>query len=112
VVDSSRIGVDLLKGKIGAGRGWVRDLVFGARCPRVSRPLSAGAVVFSRFYLTPAADNWFFAGSRVWAYFSAPTGDPRLTTFGTMSGMESSLRGESVRSRLGSAFVDENSAVG
>jgi hypothetical protein len=25
---------------------------------------------FSKFLLSPAADNWFFAGNRVWPYYS------------------------------------------
>ena len=27
---------------------------------------------FSKFLLSPAADNWFFAGNRYWWYFSQP----------------------------------------
>jgi hypothetical protein len=76
------IAIDLLKGKIGVGRGWSQALIFSAAVSAAFLAVFLPAQwFFSGFYLTPAADNWFFAGSRVWAYFSAPVGDPRLTTF-------------------------------
>jgi len=61
--------IDLVRNLIGAGRGWLRDWAI----------VLAGAVVFvavlaltqwyfSKFLLSPAADNWFFGGNRYWGY--------------------------------------------
>ena len=61
--------IDLIRGWIGHGRGWLRDWLMVL--------LSAVAFValftvtqwyFSRFLLSPAADNWFFAADRHWGY--------------------------------------------
>jgi hypothetical protein len=63
------IGLDLLKQRGGFGRGWRRDLLLAG---------AAGAIFvglflpvqwyFSKFYLTPGADNAFFAADRIWSY--------------------------------------------
>jgi hypothetical protein len=74
--------IDLVKRKVGLQPGWRHDLAFAAA-------VSAGFVLiflpvqwfFCRFYLSPAADNWFFAGNRIWAYFSLPAGNPLLTEY-------------------------------
>ena len=40
---------------------------------------------FSEFLLTPAADNWFFAGNRYWGYTSSP-GDRALRFWNVTAG--------------------------
>lgn len=82
------LAMDLLKGK-GARPGWRGDLAFALVTALaflvVFLPVQW---LFARFYLSPAADNWFFAGSRHWAYTSSPVGDPVLTTFWGEDGWE------------------------
>jgi hypothetical protein len=53
--------------------GWRRVLLafaLGAIFLAVFMPVQWG---FSRFLLTPGADNWFFAGNRYWGYESRPS---------------------------------------
>src|ERR1700677_1714242 len=67
------MGIDLILLKAGEARGW----------RRVALALASGAIFlalfmavqwfFARFLLSPAADNWFFAGNRYWSYGSRPS---------------------------------------
>jgi hypothetical protein len=71
---------DLLRQRWGIGRGWRRELAFAA----VVGVLFVAAFLpaqweFSKFYLSPAANNWFFAGGRIWGYGVMP--NPGLTEF-------------------------------
>jgi hypothetical protein len=62
------LALDLLRNRIGAGRGWKRDWPLA---------LLSGAVFFviflvvqwnfSKFLISPAADNWFFVENK-WEY--------------------------------------------
>jgi len=62
------LALDWLRNRIGTGRGWKQDWLL---------VLASGAAFFvvflavqwnfSRFLISPAADNWFFAGNR-WEY--------------------------------------------
>jgi hypothetical protein len=67
------IVIDLLRQRVKLGRGWRRDLVLavaaGALFVAVFLPIQWE---FSKFLLTPAANNWFFAGGRNWGYNSVP----------------------------------------
>lgn len=65
--------LDVIRNFIGAGRNWWRDILIVA--------LSAAAFVavfavtqwhFSKFLLSPDAQNWFFAADRQWGYTEAP----------------------------------------
>jgi hypothetical protein len=74
------IVMDLLRQRLELGRGWRRDLVFavaaGVLFVAIFFPVQWE---FSKFLLTPAANNWFFAGGRMWGYNSAP--NPGWTQF-------------------------------
>lgn len=67
------LGMDLILQRLGHWRGWWRSLL-------LSLALSIAFVVvfvavqwnFSKFLLSPAADNWFFVGNRYWWYFATP----------------------------------------
>lgn len=66
-------GIDLVRGWIGHGRGWKRDWLLVLLSAVVFLVLFLIAQwVFSRFMLTSAADNWFFAGDRHWGYTDRP----------------------------------------
>jgi len=77
--------IDLIRGSLRRFEGWRYDLALAA--------LIALAFVgvffpiqweFSRFQLSPAGNNWFFAGSRNWGY-NTPAGS-RLTEFWGQTG--------------------------
>jgi hypothetical protein len=63
------IAIDLLRGWIGHGRGWLRDwlLVLLSAIAFLGLFL-ATQWFFSQFMLSTWADNWFFAGDRHWGY--------------------------------------------
>jgi hypothetical protein len=63
------IGIDLLRGWIGHGRGWRRDwlLVVLAGAGFLALFL-ATQWFFSAFLIGPKGQNWFFAGDRHWGY--------------------------------------------
>jgi len=74
------IAVDLLRQRFGFGRSWRRELVFAAAIGVLFLVIFLPAQwEFSKFLLTPAANNWFFAGGRMWGYNTYP--GPRLTEF-------------------------------
>lgn len=63
------LAIDLVRQGIGVGRGWRWDLLMAALCAILFVLLLL--VVqwnFSKFMLSPASDNWFFAGDRHWGY--------------------------------------------
>jgi hypothetical protein len=63
------IGIDLLRGWIGHGRGWRRDwlLVILAGTGFLVLFL-ATQWYFAAFLISPASQNWFFATDRHWGY--------------------------------------------
>jgi len=74
--------IDLLKWKLAPPPTWRGDLIFAlAIAGALLLLLFPTQWMFSKFYLSPAADNAFFAGSRYWAYTSPPVGEPSLTSF-------------------------------
>lgn len=76
------LAIDLVRQPFGVKRDWTRDVAFAATVSAIFLLLFFPTQwFFSAFYLTPAADNWFFAGNRVWGYTSAPAGTPRLKEF-------------------------------
>jgi hypothetical protein len=61
--------LDLVRGWIGHGGAWWRDWLTALACAAVF--LTVFLLVqwfFSRFLLSPIADNWFFIGDRQWGY--------------------------------------------
>jgi hypothetical protein len=67
------IVVDLLRQRVDVGRGWRRELVFAAVFGVLFLVVFLSAQwEFSKFLLTPAANNWFFAGGRMWGYNAMP----------------------------------------
>ena len=92
------LGIDLLRGWIGHGRGWQRDwlLVILAGCAFFGLFLLT-QWFFSAFLISPSAQNWFFATDRHWGYRegagewhfqfwsdSRPEWNPPLTTKGAL----------------------------
>lgn len=67
------VAIDLLRQAIGEGRGWRRDwaLVISSALAFVAL-FCVTQWFFSRFMLSPAADNWFFGGNRHWGYVETP----------------------------------------
>jgi hypothetical protein len=62
-------GIDLLRLWIGQGRGWKRDWLLAIACGIVFFGLFlATQWFFSKFLISPAAQNWFFASDRHWGY--------------------------------------------
>ena len=67
------VGIDLVRGWIGHGRGWWRDWLL---------VIAAGTVFFglflvtqwffSEFLISRSAENWFFAADRHWGYREGP----------------------------------------
>jgi len=65
--------IDLVLRKTGVEwRGWRRLALGCALGAGFLAVFLATQWFFSEFLLTPAADNWFFAGNRYWGYASAP----------------------------------------
>jgi hypothetical protein len=65
--------IDLLLRKTGANwSGWRRLAIASALGASFVAVFFVSQWFFSGFLLTPAADNWFFAGNRYWGYASAP----------------------------------------
>ena len=65
------LAIDLVLRKAGPASGWRRlglALVLGAAFLAVFLPVQW---FFSEFLLSPHAENWFFAGNRVWDYGSS-----------------------------------------
>ena len=94
------VAIDLIMQSGGFGREWRRDLMLaGLTAASFVLLFLTAQWLFSTFYLSPAADTWFFAGDRVWAY--------------TYSGLhphdfwenEAGLRSSSVASCLLAAYV-------
>ena len=71
------LGVDLVFGGLGKGVSLRRALVTGLLAATVFLGLFVVTQwYFSQFLISPAADNWFFAGNRNWSY-NTPQGDWR-----------------------------------
>jgi hypothetical protein len=67
------IAVDLLMLWLGRKAGWLRDSLLAILLAAVFLALFfVTQWFFAEFLLTPAADNWFFAGNRFWPYSSSP----------------------------------------
>jgi hypothetical protein len=67
------LGIDLVMHWVGGGRGWKRDLLIVFLSGLVFVALFVPVQWwFSKFILSPAAENWFFAGQRYFTYTSAP----------------------------------------
>jgi hypothetical membrane protein len=67
------LAIDLVLRRTGAdGRGWRRVALALALGAAFLGVFAVGQWFFSQFLLTPAADNWFFAGNRYWGYESSP----------------------------------------
>jgi hypothetical protein len=67
------VAMDLIMQRLGHWRGWWRSLLLALFLSVAF--LGLFVVVqwyFSKFLLTPAADNWFFVGNRYWWYFATP----------------------------------------
>jgi hypothetical protein len=65
--------IDLIRHGIGHARSWWRDWLIVIACSAAF--VAVFAIVqwnFSKFLLTPAADNWFFAADRHWGYMETP----------------------------------------
>ena len=63
------LAIDLIRGGIGHGRGWLRDWLIVLLCAFAFVALFAVTQwYFSQFMLSPAAENWFFAADRHWGY--------------------------------------------
>jgi hypothetical protein len=63
------LGLDLVRRFIGVGRGWWRDWLLVVLSAIVFVALFAVTQwYFAKFLLSPAAQNWFFAGDRHWGY--------------------------------------------
>jgi hypothetical protein len=76
------IAIDLVKARVGVTRDWRGRLAFALTVAAIFLVIFLPAQwFFSRFYLSPAADNWFFAGNRVWRYSAPPASDPLLKSF-------------------------------
>ena len=85
--------IDLILRKTGAGwSGWRRLALALALGAGFAAVFIVTQWFFSEFLLTPAADNWFFAGNRYWGYASTPgkwagkfwcvtPGEPRFNPF-------------------------------
>jgi hypothetical protein len=67
------LGIDLVRGWIGQGGGWLRDwlLVILAGCVFFGLFLAA-QWFFSAFLISHSAQNWFFAADRHWGYREGP----------------------------------------
>ena len=73
------VAIDLIQQRAGFGRGWRRDAALAAALGVLFVALLLPVQwYFSRFMLTPPANNWFFAGDRNWSYSQFP-GDRRFT---------------------------------
>ena len=69
------LAIDVLLRKTGADwSGWRRVALSFALGVAFVAVFLAVQWFFAEFLLTPAADNWFFAGNRYWGYDSAPGG--------------------------------------
>ena len=67
------VAMDLLLLALGRGRGWRRDLLLVGTMNTAFVALFVPVQwFFSKFYLSPTADNWFFGGSRYWSYMAQP----------------------------------------
>ncbi len=67
------IAIDLMLHRFGRQRGWWRDTLLAMALGAVFLLLFLAVHwYFAKFLLTPAADNWFFAGNRYWWYFANP----------------------------------------
>ena len=63
------LGIDLVRGWIGHGRGRWWDWLIVLSCAVAFFALFLGTQwFFSEFMLTPAANNWFFGGDQHWGY--------------------------------------------
>jgi len=74
--------IDAVRARIGTGPGLRPALLFAIAVGFLFVALFLPTQwVFSEFYLSPAADNWFFGGNRIWGYVSSPAGTPVLSEF-------------------------------
>jgi hypothetical protein len=61
--------IDLIRNVVGQGRAWWRDGIIVLVCAAAFVALFAVTQWhFSKFLLTPHAENWFFAADRHWGY--------------------------------------------
>jgi len=100
------IAIDLVMQRFGKPRGFWRDwLLAGAVAVAFLLPFLAVQYSFSGFMITPAADNWFFAGNRWVPYFVRP-GDWRFRFWDpdkdalTLAGLTVALTLGIVKSRI------------
>lgn len=67
------LGIDLVFRALGKGRGWKHDLLL---IPLLALAFTALFTVtqweFSKYLISPAAKNWFFAGSQFFTFADAP----------------------------------------
>ena len=67
------LAIDLTLRKTGDWTGWFRCLVLSFLLGGLFLGLLLGVQwFFAKFLLSPAANNWFFAGNRFWSYGSRP----------------------------------------
>jgi len=67
------LAIDLILRHYGEASGWWRRVVLALVLGAVFLGiLLAVQWFFSKFLISPRADNWFFAGNRVWPYWARP----------------------------------------
>jgi hypothetical protein len=99
------LAIDLLKARFAFGQSWRRDLAFAAMIALVFICLFLPAQwFFSRFCLTPAANNWFFAGDRNWGYNTMLT-DYRFTFFMNEAGWSARSVASALTAATATAFI-------
>jgi hypothetical protein len=63
------LGIDLIRGWIGHGRGWVRDSLIAFLAGAAFLALFLVTQwLFSAFLISPLGENWFFAAKNHWGY--------------------------------------------
>ncbi len=66
-------GIDLVRGWIGHGRGWLRDWLMALLAGIAFLALFLVTQwFFSAFLISPSAENWFFATKNHWGYREGP----------------------------------------
>lgn len=72
--------LDLVMRRWGSRHGFFRDWLLALVLGALFLGIFLGVQwYFSKFMLTPAADNWFFTGNRFWPYYATPS--PRWAEF-------------------------------
>ena len=99
------MGIDWVYARMDKNRGWLHDgliaLTLGLLFLALLLPVQW---YFSRYMLTPAANNWLFAGDRYWSYNSFP-GDRRFTFWGNENGLDADSLLWASLTAMGSAVV-------